>query len=520
MTKGMVYLVGAGPGDPELITLKALDRIKRADVIVYDYLANAAIMDHASPSAKRIYVGKQAGRHAMPQEEINLLLIRLARENNVVVRLKGGDPYIFGRGGEEVCELRAADIPFEVVPGITSAIAVPSFAGIPLTDRRWASSVAFITGHEDPTKPKSNIHWDRLATGVDTLVFLMEVRNLPDIAAQLMRFGRPADTPVAVIHRGSTSRQKTVTGTLDTIVANCEEADVKPPSIIVVGRVVSLRDQLNWFECRPLFGRTILVTRARQQASEFACRLEELGAECVLFPTIETIPPRSWDEVDLALNTLSDYQWVLFTSVNGVRYFFDRIRESGRDVRVLHGLKLGAIGPATADAIRDEGLRVDFIPSEYRAEGIIEELTPHLGPDERILIPRAKEAREVLPQKLAEAGAGVHVVCAYETVMPADRLDEVRQRLEAREIDMITFTSSSTVTNFIQMFEPGEAAGLAEHVIVACIGPVTAETARKHGLKPRVQPEAYTIDAMVEAILGFFLKVTSKSDRISVGERD
>ncbi|MBI4774567.1 MAG: uroporphyrinogen-III C-methyltransferase [Deltaproteobacteria bacterium] len=507
MTRGMVYLVGAGPGDPELITLRALDRIKRAEVIVYDYLANAAIMDHASPSAERIYVGKQAGRHALPQEEINLLLIRLARENKIVVRLKGGDPYIFGRGGEEASELQAAGIPFEVVPGVTSAIAVPSFAGIPLTDRRWASSVAFITGHEDPTKPESSIRWDRLATGVDTLVFLMGVRNLPDIAGQLVRFGRPADTPVAVIYRGSTPEQRTVTGTLDTIVAACEKAEVKPPSIIVVGRVVSLRDQLNWFERRPLFGRTILVTRARQQASEFTARLEEYGAECILFPTIETAPPGSWDEVDLALNTLSEFSWLLFTSVNGVHYFFDRIQKNGQDVRVLHGLKIGAIGPATADAIQARGLRVDFMPSEYRAEGIIEELRPRLKPGEWILIPRAKEAREILPQKLAEAGAKVHVVTAYETVMPSDRLDEVRRRLKDHKVDMITFTSSSTVTNFIQMFEPGEAAGLLEDVIVACIGPITAETARKHGLRPRVQPEAYTIDDMVDAILEFFLKV-------------
>jgi len=507
MKKGRVYLVGAGPGDPELITLRALDRIKRAEVIVYDYLANAAIMDHAAPSAERIYVGKRAGRHAMPQEEINLLLIRLARENKTVVRLKGGDPYIFGRGGEEASELDAAGIPFEVVPGVTSAIAVPSFAGIPLTDRRLASSVAFVTGHEDPTKSRSGIHWDRLATGVDTLVFLMGVRNLPDIAGQLVRFGRPADTPVAVIYRGSTPEQKTVTGTLDTIVAACEEADVKPPSIIVVGEVVSLRDQLNWFERRPLFGRTILVTRARQQASEFTTRLEELGAECILFPTIETVSPPSWDEVDLALNTLSEFSWVLFTSVNGVRYFFERIEETGQDVRVLHGLKIGAIGPATANAIRAGGLRVDFMPSEYRAEGIIEELRPRLKPGEWILIPRAKEAREILPRKLAETGAKVHVVSTYETIMPSDRLDEVRRRLKAREIDMVTFTSSSTVTNFIHMFEPGEAAGLVEEAIVACIGPITAETARKHGLKPRVQPEAYTIDDMVHAILDFFLKV-------------
>jgi len=501
---GMVYLVGAGPGDPDLVTVKGVNALRRAEVLVYDYLANPRIMDYAPASAERVYVGKQAGAHSLPQEEINRLLIRRAEEGSTVVRLKGGDPYIFGRGGEEACALHEAGIPFEVIPGITSAIAVPAFAGIPLTDRRKASSVALITGHEDPTKPESRIRWESLAVGVDTLVFLMGARNLPLIVERLTACGRSPQTPVAVIHQGTGPQQKTVTGALETIVEQAEAEDIRPPSVIVVGEVVSLRDRLNWFERRPLFGKTIVVTRAREQASVFLERLEELGAQCVAFPTIETVPPSSWDQVDLALNSLSTYQWILFTSVNGVRYFFHRMHVLHMDARDLHGLSIGAIGPATAEALHARELRVEFVPTEYRAEGIIEQLGPRLTPGMRVLLPRAGRAREVLPERLEERGIFVHVVTAYDTVMPADRTDEIREGFTSGHIDMVTFTSSSTVTNFMAMFQPGEAVRLLQGVDVACIGPVTAETASRCGVTTHVQPADYTIVGMVDAIRRYY----------------
>ncbi len=506
MNQGKVFLVGAGPGDPELITLKAARRLRQADVVVYDYLANPRIMEHAPPSAERIYVGKQAGDHTMVQEDINALLVRLAEEGKTVVRLKGGDPYVFGRGGEEAAALHAKGLSFEVVPGITSAIAAPAFAGIPVTDRRLASSVAFITGHEDPGKSESSMHWDALAQGVDTLVFLMGMKNLPDIARRLVEEGRSPQTPAAVVHRGASPQQKTVVGTLSDIVEKSREAGMKAPSVVVVGDVVSLRDRLEWYESRPLFGKTIVVTRARAQASVFLEQLEELGARCISFPTIETRPPSSWDEADQAIRSISQYDWVLFTSTNGADYFLDRLKVLGEDVRALKGISLGAIGPATAEALEARGLRVDFVPSEYRAEGIIDELSPKLTPGTRILIPRALKAREVLPEKLAEAGASVHVVPAYETVLPSERAGEVEALFEAREIDMVTFTSSSTVTNFLQMFEGDRGAELLSGVVVACIGPVTAETAKKHGISTGVQPDEYTIDALTASIAAFYSK--------------
>ena len=499
-------MVGAGPGDPGLLTLKAKKCLEQADVVVYDYLANRTFLDYAGEKTALIYVGKKGGSHTMTQKDINRLIVDKAQEGLDVVRLKGGDPFIFGRGGEEAQELRKAGIPFEIIPGITSAIAVPAYAGIPLTHRDYTSTVAFITGHEDPTKEKSDIAWDKLATGAGTLVFLMGVGNLPNISKRLMEYGRSPETPIAVIHRGTLSAQKTLVGSLGDIAQRIKKEVVKPPSIIVVGEVVNLRKELNWFEERPLLGKKIVVTRARAQASDFLAGLTELGAECIEFPTIEIIPPRAWKEMDQSILSLDLYQWLLFTSVNGVKSFFERLEALGKDVRELRGIKIGAIGPKTAQAVRDKGINPDLVPAEYRAEAVVEAFKTQELERVRILLPRAAEAREVLPEQLTKMGAVVDVVEAYRTVRPDREKNDLVDMFEKGEIDMVTFTSSSTVKNFMEMFEDqGELfkKGL-KGVAVACIGPITARTAEEKGLSVSLFPSEYTIEALTGEIVTFF----------------
>lgn len=504
--KGKAYLVGAGPGDPGLLTLRAKELIEKADVIIYDYLANERFLNYARKDAELIYVGKSGGSHTMKQEDINSLLCEKALKGLDVVRLKGGDPFIFGRGGEEAQELVKAGIPFEVVPGITSAIAVPAYAGIPLTHRDHTATVAFITGNEDPTKEQSNIDWEKISTGAGTLVFLMGIGNLQAIADELIRHGRPADTPVAVIHRGTVPVQRTVKGTLNDIAAIVKKEGIRPPGIIVVGDVVKLRDELNWFEQRPLFGKRIIVTRAREQASQFMAGLSELGAECIEFPTIEINPPASWEGMDRAIRAIDDYHWLIFTSVNGVDYFFRRIFDLGEDIRCLGKIKVAAIGPKTATAVQTMGINPDLVPEEYKAEGVIEAFVGKDLKGVNILVPRAAEAREVLPDELREMGARVDVVEAYRTVMPDTGANELGEMLERGEIDMATFTSSSTVTNFISMFK-GKEENLRkwmQNVAIACIGPITAKTAEKNGFKVSITPKDYTIEALTESIVKYF----------------
>ncbi|MGD9031661.1 MAG: uroporphyrinogen-III C-methyltransferase, partial [Desulfobacteraceae bacterium] len=416
--KGIVYLVGAGPGDPGLLTLKAKACLEEADAVIYDYLANEAFLDHADKKAEMIYVGKKGGEHTLSQEEINKLIVDKAQKGLTVVRLKGGDPFIFGRGGEEAEELVKAGVSFEVVPGVTSAIAVPAYAGIPLTHRDYTSTVAFITGHEDPRKETSSIAWDKLATSVGTLVFLMGVGNLPQIAKRLMAHGRSPDTPVALIQRGTVPEQKTVVGRLQDIAERAQSEGLKPPAIIVVGDIVNLREQLNWFENKPLFGKRIVVTRAREQASGFLAHLNALGAACIEFPTIQVVPPKSWDPLDRAVMRLERYQWLLFTSVNGVKYFFKRLEDLGLDMRELRDMKVGAIGPKTAEAVYKKGIRPDLVPEEYRAEAVVEAFKKWDVKGVKILLPRAAKAREVLPVELVKLGANVDEIPAYETVRP------------------------------------------------------------------------------------------------------
>ena len=502
--KGMVYLVGAGPGDPGLLTLKAKRCIENADVIIYDNLANRIFLDYAKENAERIYVGKEGGKHTLSQDKINDLIVHKAEQGLSVVRLKGGDPFIFGRGGEEAQVLVQAGVPFEVIPGVTSAIAVPAYAGIPLTHREHTSTVAFITGHEDPTKESSDIAWDKLATGAGTLVFLMGVGNLEKIALRLMEHGRAPETPVAVIRKGTVPEQRTVTGSLQDISDIAEKEKIRAPAVIVVGDVVHLRKELNWFEEKPLFGKRIIVTRAREQASGFLSALSEMGAECLEFPTIKVIPPESWEGLDRGIGNTETYHWLIFTSVNGVKYFFDRLETLNRDVRDLKGVKIAAIGPATAEAVKSKGLRIDLIPEEYRAESVVEAFRKEGIQGKRVLLPRALEAREVLPQELEKLGAVVDVVEAYRTVKPEEDREAVMALLRQGDIHMVTFTSSSTVSNFMDMFQGVPVLEWMEKTAVACIGPVTAKRAEDQGLKVSLVAPEYTIPSFTRAIVDFF----------------
>ncbi len=509
--KGKVYLIGAGPGDPGLITVKGLACLRGADVVIYDYLANEKFLDSLKEEAERIYVGKKGGDHTLSQEQINDLIVAKSREGKVVARLKGGDPFIFGRGGEEAEELSAAGIPFEIIPGVTSAIAVPAYAGIPLTHRDFTSTVAFITGHEDPTKEDSKIAWDKIATGAGTLVFLMGMGNLAKIATELMENGRNPETPVALVRWGTLPEQETTLGKLSDIAAIAAAKKIRPPVIILVGEVVSLRQKLNWFESLPLFGRKILVTRAREQASELSDRLRQLGAVVVEIPTIEMIPPQSWDDVDHCISRMDGYDWIIFTSANGLKFLLQRLVDSGQDIRALKGPKICAIGPGTAQALQASKIRVDFVPGEYRAEAIFEGLGKENLNGKRILIPRAKVARDVLPAALKNSGALVDVVEVYQTVCPREKALEALELLRQRTLSAITFTSSSTVTNFVELVGEKDVAELAQGVTIASIGPVTAEKARNLGLVTNVMPREYTIPSLVEALVEHFKRSDQRS---------
>jgi uroporphyrinogen III methyltransferase / synthase len=497
----VIYLVGSGPGDPGLFTLKGARCMGEADAVVYDRLAPEALLGYASQEAERIYVGKKPGNPTMSQDEINALLVELGRAGKTVVRLKGGDPYIFGRGGEEALALVEAGLPFEVVPGVTSGVAAPAYAGIPVTHRNVSTSVAFVTGHEDPTKGRSDVDWKKVAGGADTLVLYMGVGRLEEISAELIAAGRSPETPVACVRWGTVPEQRTVTGTLEDIAARVAEAGLKPPAITVVGDVVALREEgLDWYERRPLFGRRVVVTRARAQAGELSGELERLGAEVHEFPTIEIRPPEDFGPLDAAIRELDSYDWIVFTSVNGVEAFLERLRHHGLDLRAVpRSAKLAAIGPATAGKIEEAGLRVDVVPGEYRAEALIEAIGVPGG--ERVLIPRAKVAREILPERLREAGAEVVVPPAYEAVPSSEGKGELARRLESGEVDCVTFTASSTVENFVGAFGAEEAARLLAETRVACIGPITAETARKHGLGVDVEADEYTISGLIEEVV-------------------
>ena len=501
---GHVYLVGAGPGDPGLITLKGKNCIEVADVLVYDYLASPALLAYARADAECIYVGKKGGDHTLKQAEINQLLVDKAETGKIVTRLKGGDPFIFGRGGEEVEVLVEAGVSYEVVPGVTSAVAAPAYAGIPLTHRKFTSTLAFVTGHEDPHKSTSNINWQALATGIGTLVFFMGVKNLPNIVKQLTQHGRSAETLVGIIRWGTTTRQLTVTGTLANIVQRAETAKLKAPAIIVVGDVVGLRDTMQWFENKPLMGKRIVVTRARQQASDLVTALQAAGADCLECPTIHIQPPADWQALDQAIDKLGEYDWLVFTSVNGVRYFFKRLFERGKDVRALHHIRTACIGPVTAERLADFGLSCDILPETYRAESVVAAFENQDVKAKKILLPRAKEARPILPETLAEMGAQVNEIAVYHTQIAQDNVATLLDGLEAQNIDCITFTSSSTVKNFKKLIPESDFERLLEPVKIGCIGPITADTATALGFEVHVMADTYTIPGLVAALVNYY----------------
>lgn len=506
MIKGKVYLIGAGPGDPGLITVKGLECIQKADVIVYDRLADPRLIKKCRQDAELIYVGKSPDRHTLQQGEINRLLVDKARQGKFVARLKGGDPFVFGRGGEEAEVLAENGIPFEVVPGITSAISVPAYAGIPVTHRDFTSTFAVITGNEDPNKKDSRINWEKIATGAGTLIFLMGMGNLDKICRQLITHGRAPSTPVALIRWGTCPGQEVLTGNLEDIAQSAREADFKNPAIILVGEVVRLREKLAWIEKKPLFGKRIVVTRSREQASVLSKQIIELGGEPYEFPTIKIAPPDDFAPLDEAIKNAAAFQWIIFTSVNGVNIFMHRLRYLGQDIRDLKGVRLCAIGPKTRAVLEDQGLQVDYVPAEFKAEEIIAGLKGKLRPGDKVLLPRADIARKILPQALTEMGANVQDIAAYRTVVEDEDMDAsgLIELLKAKTVDIVTFTSSSTVRNFLGMISGENTEELMKGVLVACIGPITAHTAEEAGLKVTVQATEYTIEGLLNAILEHF----------------
>ncbi len=513
MTQSIVYLVGAGPGDPKLITVGGADALKRADVVVYDRLAHPALLDYARAGAERVYVGKQADRHAMKQEDINALLAERALAGQTVARLKGGDPFVFGRGGEEAEYLRERDISFVVIPGVTSAIAAPAYAGIPVTHRDAASSFAVITGHERDDGRESGTRtagqaegrrqWDKIAWAADTLLFLMGVENLEEIAGQLLAHGRDAETPVALVRWGTwAGQQETLVGTLGDIVERVRAANFKAPAVTIVGEVVRLRERLRWFDIGPLSGKRIVVTRAREQASEFAEKLRARGAEPIEFPLIRIVPPSDgYAALDDAIIRAGTYDWICFASAPAVHAFCDRVAAAGKDARAFAAAQIAAVGPATAEALRARGLAPDFLPQTQTGAGLGEEL-PGEAFGKNFLVPRALEGDDALVDRLTAREGTVDAVVAYENVLDGAGAEEVRARLSAGTIDAVTFTSSSTVKNFARAL--GETT-LPPGVAVACIGPSTAKTAAELlGRAPDVVAGSPTVDGLLTALAGLW----------------
>jgi uroporphyrinogen III methyltransferase/synthase len=493
-TKGKVWLVGAGPGDPGLLTLKAARAIASCDVLVYDYLAATPIVALAPPDCEKIYVGKKAGAHTMRQEEITALIVRLGLEGKRVVRLKGGDVFVFARGGEEAQELHAAGVAVEIVPGITSAIAAPAYAGIPITHRDHNTSFTIATGHEDPTKGYTSLDFAKLANPQQTLVFLMAMGNLRGIVGKLLENGMPADHPVAIVREGTKPTQETLVGTLSTICDEVDRTRFAAPAIVVIGNVVRERETIRWFDRNPLFGRKVLVTRPRGQADEFAAKLWESGAEPLLAPTIAIGPPDDTAAADDAVRNVRDYAWIVFTSTNGVDAFFDRLSADGRDARSLGDVNVAAIGPKTAGALLAHGVRADLVPARYISEEVASALLERTVPGERILIFRAQEARDVLPDTLSSGGRVPNVIAAYKTTFV--HAPEIAELAEAA--DVWTFTSASTVRGFLENVP--DAAARAAAKTIACIGPITADAAREAGIHVDVVADDYTVDGLLGAL--------------------
>ncbi|MBI2340360.1 MAG: uroporphyrinogen-III C-methyltransferase, partial [Deltaproteobacteria bacterium] len=502
--KGKIYLVGAGPGDPDLLTLKGARLLSEADVIFYDYLVNRHLLKAAKPSAQKIYVGKRTSEKTLPQGEIERQMIARAKKGETVVRLKGGDPFIFGRGGEEALAIQKAGVPFEIVPGVSAAVAVPAYAGIPLTHRGIASDVAFVTGHQDPSReaalalPEGEdvermIPWEALAK-IDTVVFFMGVATLRENLQKLIAYGKAPDTPAGIISWGTLPEQKTVVATVSTLADQAETEQISPPSLVVVGPVVSLRQKLKWFESKPLFGKRIIVTRFKAQATEFTDMLTQMGASVVELATIDIQPPSNFAPLDFAIKRIKDFDWLLFTSVNAVDFFWERFQRSRKEqgaggLRDLAHLKIGVIGPATARRIESLGLWVDVIPEEFRQEGIVAALKKTRLKGKKILIPRAREAREHLVSELGKMGCKVEVVEAYRTVMPEVNPEGLQSIFAPPKPDWITFLSASAIDNFVRLIGAPKVKSYLYGIKVAVIGPVTQKTCERHGIQVDLMPK-------------------------------
>ncbi|RKD22515.1 uroporphyrinogen III methyltransferase / synthase [Caminicella sporogenes DSM 14501] len=499
---GKVYLVGAGPGDYKLITLKGLECIKKADVILYDRLINPKLLNYARDDAEIIYVGKEPDNHSYKQGDISRLILEKALEGKIVTRLKGGDPFVFGRGGEEALLLAENNVEFEIVPGITSAISVPAYCGIPVTHRNYSSSFHVITGHEDPTKKDGYLDYEVLGKLKGTLVFLMGIKNIENICNNLIKNGQAPSRPVAVIRKGTTHEQKMIIGTLEDIAYKVKEDNFQNPAIIVVGEVVNLAGSLRWFENKPLFGKKILVTRTRHQASKLSQKIEELGGESIEFPTIKIIENEDYRDIDRALNNIKKYKWIIFTSVNGVKIFFGRMKKLDFDVRILKDITICAIGPATAKKLNDMGLKVEYMPDEYRAEGIIDILKDKIKDGDNILLPRADIARKLLIDELEKLGAKVDNIPIYKTVIPEYDRENLIKILKEK-VDVITFTSSSTVKNFVKILGM-ENLKLINGAKIAVIGPITSTTAKEMGMNVDIEAKEYSISGLVDEILNYF----------------
>jgi uroporphyrinogen III methyltransferase/synthase len=506
-TKGKVYLVGAGPGDPGLITLRGVECIQAADVILYDNLVNASLLRHARANAELIFAGKTAKKHTLTQDEINALLVEKAREGKVVTRLKGGDPFVFGRGGEEAEELQKAGLGFEIVPGISSSIAAPAYAGIPVTHRGVATAVMVITGHEDPTKEESQVDWASVAKFFGTRVVLMGVERIGTIADELMRHGAAPETPVAMVRWGTTGKQQTIQGTLATIAGVAAKAEFKPPAVTVIGEVVRLREKLNWFERRPLFGKRIVVTRSREQSSELVRQLADLGADVLEIPTIRIEPPKKIAPLREAIAGIGVYDWLVFTSPNGVDAFFRAFFARYKDIRGIAAVKIATIGAVTAQKIGELHLEVDLQPEEFTTEALLAEFKKSVSCENlKMLLPRADLADERLARGLEDLGAIVDDLDAYQTVPDTEDRNGHRARLLSEGADLVTFTSSSTVINFCNLLDvPGLCAKFPQ-MRFASIGPQTSQAARDKGLEIAVEAKVHTIPGLVDAIMALAIK--------------
>jgi uroporphyrinogen III methyltransferase/synthase len=491
---GKVWLVGAGPGDPGLLTLKGARALAQCDVLVYDYLASAAIVDLAPPDAQKIYVGKKAGSSTLSQDQITALIVELGKQGKNVVRLKGGDVFVFARGGEEAQALRAAGVPFDIVPGITSAIAAPAYAGIPITYRGHNTSFSISTGHQNPLEGESTLDFAKLANPTQTVVLMMAMANLAGIVDELRKHGMPGDKPVAIVREGTKPTQETLVATLDTIVAEVERTHFAAPAVVVIGDVVKERESIRWFDRGALFGKRVLVTRPIAQAGDFTARLWELGAEPILAPAIVIGAPDDESAARAAVARVRDYAWVVFTSANGVRAFFDRLTEAGRDARAFGDVKIAAIGPKTGKALAAQGIRVDFLPDEFVNEAVADGLVARTSAGDRVLLFRAQEGRDVVPDALRAAGRFCDDVAAYAT----RPIDDPDYRVKLGYADIVTFTSASTVNGMLANVP--DAVQVLRAKIVACIGPITAAAAREAGITVNVVADAFTADGLVDAL--------------------